>query len=321
MQRSQTLTFGPPDQDNIPKTANGMWGVSLRVRGAELNWRVPDGYWISAATKFVVDYARLIAAELFRLPHRYGYDPASTYTVLAQTWDRATEPLPSLALGRDVRGHEEVGLIPDAYYIESSGYADLYSFSLRSPKWSRRSSEVVWRGSVTGQGNVASPSDIPRVKLALACRDIVGVDVALTGVHETMKFPRHELTEFLEDEHLLSTGWPIRDFALHKFTLDIDGHANAWGLLEKLIFGCCVLKVSSPFEQWFYPRLHPWEHYVPVSADLSDLSEAVQWCRDNDAHCEWIAANGARLAATLRLQAELPRSCLEFMRIARPAPG
>ena len=314
------MTFGPPGQYDVPQTAHGMWGVLLRVHGAEFEWSIPEGLWLSAATKFTVDYARLVAAELFRLPHRYGYDPASTYTVLAQTWDRATAPVRSLALGRDVRGHEEVGLIPDAYYIQSSGYADLHSFALRSPKWSRRSSKVVWRGSVTGQGTVASPGDIPRVQLALACRAIAGTDVALTGVHETMKFPGDELVAFLKDQHLFSQGWPIRDFAHHRFTLDIDGHANAWGLLEKLIFGCCVLKVHSPFEQWYYPRLHPWEHYVPVSADLSDLADAVQWCRDNDAHCEWIAANGARLAATLRLQAELPRSCLEFMRIARAEP-
>ncbi len=298
-----------------------MWGVILRVRGAEMDWRIPEGFNISAATEVAVDYARLVASELFRLPHRYGYDVGSTYTVLAQTWDRATAPVRSLAFGREVKGQEEVGLIPDAYYIKSQGYADLYSFALRSPKWSRRSSELAWRGSVTGQGTFASPGEVPRVKLALACRSIADADVALTGIHETMNFPGLELAAFLENHRLLAKAWPIRDFARHKFTLDIDGHANAWGLLEKLIFGCCVLKVHSPFEQWYYPRLHPWEHYVPISADLSDLPEAVQWCRDNDAHCEWIAANGARLAATLRLQAELPRSCLEFLRIAKTCPG
>ena len=315
------MTFGPSVHDDLGGAYDDIWGVVLRVRGADVDWRVPEGFNISAATEVAVDYAKLIVSELCRLPHRYGYHTNSTYDVLTQTWDRATAPARSLAFGRKVVGEEKVGVIPDAYYIKSHGYAELYTFALRSPKWSRRSPELVWRGSVTGQGAVASPSDIPRVQLALACRHIAGTDVALTGVHETMKFPRDELVTFLKNEHLFSQGWPIRDFAHHKFTLDIDGHANAWGLLEKLIFGCCVLKVNSPFEQWYYPRLHPWEHYVPVSADLSDLAEAVQWCRDNDAHCEWIAANGARLAATLRLQAELPRSCLEFMRIARAVPG
>lgn len=209
-----------------------------------------------------------------------------------------------------------VGLIPDAYYINEKGYSNLYRSGLRSPAWSLRSANVVWRGSVTGQESFESPADIPRVKLALACRETPGMDVALIGVHETMGDDEPRISEFLKRESLLGRRWPKQNFCYYKYALDIDGHASAWGLLEKLILGCCVLKVESPFEQWFYPRMHAWEHYVPVAADLSDLASAVQWCRDNEAHCEWIAANGVKLAATVRLHAELPRSCLEFMRAA-----
>lgn len=62
-----------------------------------------------------------------------------------------------------------------------------------------------------------------------------------------------------------------------------------------------MLKVASPhgFRQWYYDRLDPWTHYVPVAADLSDLAERVQWCRDNDDACQAIAATGQRLAHSM----------------------
>ena len=60
---------------------------------------------------------------------------------------------------------------------------------------------------------------------------------------------------------------------------------------------------------------------MPVAAELSDLEERIAWCRDNDARCRWIAANGARLATTLRLRTELPRSCITFLATAEARPG
>ncbi len=314
------VSFGPPAAQAFAAPAGEVPGLACTVRAGQAAFHVPPGFGVAEANAVAEDYLRLIAAELNRLPHRYAYDPASVYSVLVQTWDRALVPVRSLAFGRDVLGHGEVGLIPDAYYIASHGYAVIYDLGLRLPAWARRSPLAVWRGSVTGRGGFERPADIPRVRLALACRDLAGTDVALIGVHETMQFPRAVLDAFLTKERLLAPAWPVRDFAFYRFVIDIDGHANAWGLLEKLILGCCVLKVESPYEQWYYPRLRPFVHYVPVAADLSDLGDALAWCQANDARCQWIAANGARLAATLRLQAELPRSCLAFMRTAQAAP-
>lgn len=295
------------------------WGFECTLIGGRVECRTPEGFSAAAADDQAIQYLQRIAAELARLPHRYAYDPQTAYTVLVQTWDRARLSARSLAFGRKTAGQGQVGLIPDAYYIHSDGYAGLYVASLRMPAWADREACIAWRGSVTGQGRFASPLDIPRVRLAFASRVLCDTDVKLMDVHETLRFPHDELRRFLAEHDLSGERWPMQSFSRYKFCIDIDGHANAWGLLEKLILGCCVLKVASPFEQWYYPRLHAWEHYVPVAADLSDLAERVQWCRDNDAHCRWIAENGVRLAATLRHHLELPRSCLQFMQTANAA--
>jgi hypothetical protein len=311
------VNLDPQSARALQTPAEEIYGVVCRVQAGEVEASVPPHFKVAAATEVAVAYVRELAAEMMRLPHRYGYDPQTAYTVLVQTWDTAVLPTPSLAFGRDVEGHRSVGLIPDAYYVAERGYANLHTLGLRTPAWSRRSATLAWRGSVTGQGPFAAPEDIPRIKLALACRDMAGVDVALIGVHETMGDVLPGLADFVRREGLLAPRWPKQNFCYYRYALDIDGHANAWGLLEKLILGCCVLKVATSLEQWFYPRMHAWEHYVPVAADLSDLGEALDWCRANEAECEWIADNGRRLAATTRWQAELARSCMEFMKVAR----
>jgi len=38
--------------------------------------------------------------------------------------------------------------------------------------------------------------------------------------------------------------------------------------------------------------LEPWVHYIPLSADLSDVEEKMQWVIDNDAEARRIAHRG-----------------------------
>jgi hypothetical protein len=42
-----------------------------------------------------------------------------------------------------------------------------------------------------------------------------------------------------------------------------------------------VLLVDRPHKEFFFESLKPWEHYVPVAGDLSDLSERAKWVFDN----------------------------------------
>jgi hypothetical protein len=60
-----------------------------------------------------------------------------------------------------------------------------------------------------------------------------------------------------------------------------------------------VFKVESHYEQWYYGTLKPWEHYIPVKGDLSDLHKRFEWALQNDESCRRIAENGKRLATHL----------------------
>lgn len=288
-----------------------MWGLMIRIEGARVDASVPGWLMNATATYAAIDQAKRAAHELAANPDVYGFDPDAIYTIFVQTWDRALTSVPSVAFGRDVVGQPAVGLVPDPYYMASQGYRDLRRSAVDLPGWASRANHVTWRGSVTGDNKIAAPQDLPRIRLALACRDMPNTDVGLIGVHSTMNNGRLPgmLDDFVNTNGLKRNRWDMKDFGRYRFTIDIDGHANAWGLLEKLIVGCCVLKVDSPFEQWYYDRIKPWQHYIPVKSDLSNLEEIIEWCLENQTHCQWIANNGARVAASLTLAHELPQTC------------
>lgn len=43
-----------------------------------------------------------------------------------------------------------------------------------------------------------------------------------------------------------------------------------------------VLKQDSGYYEHFYNELRPWEHYIPVRADLGDLLDMIRWARSHD---------------------------------------
>lgn len=91
---------------------------------------------------------------------------------------------------------------------------------------------------------------------------------------------------------------PIYEQSRFKYILYVEGHcaANRYAFLMRL--GSVILKVESRCvadEMWYYPILEPFQDHVPIKADLSDLAEKIQWCRDNDDHCRQIAARANEL--------------------------
>jgi hypothetical protein len=99
----------------------------------------------------------------------------------------------------------------------------------------------------------------------------------------------------------------------YKAQIDIDGNANAWsGLYWKLRSNSVVLKVASPKQhvQWYYDRLIPWEHFVPIKNDLSDLEEIVSFVLDpaNERKVREIANKATELAESLAYRTEVQRT-------------
>lgn len=217
--------------------------------------------------------------------------------------DYRQNALPSVAYGRAIGSDSVVGLIPDTYFFESHGYAAtraaIASGSL--PKWADRKTAVFWRGTATHDNRSLAgsppqdPSEIPRVALCLALQTAHRADVGIRPWH-TGNPPPSAVEQFIEAAGLAKPLVPMLQHAEFKVQIDIDGVANAWGCFDKLLMGSCLLKVASPYEQWFYTELKPWIHFVPIRNDLSDLHEKLDWCFSNDREAEEIGRQGQALA-------------------------
>lgn len=70
----------------------------------------------------------------------------------------------------------------------------------------------------------------------------------------------------------------------YKYQINMDGTVAAYRLPYLLAGDSVVLKQDSIYYEHFYNELRPWEHYVPVRADLGDLLEKIQWARQHDEH-------------------------------------
>lgn len=202
--------------------------------------------------------------------------------------------------------------LPDLYFFRQSGYADLRDKVAHSQiPWRERCDKIVWRGGPNGNGLQSYASEVSthpsvrhRIRMAWVCRNS---EIDFRFVYQKRDpYAAVARRAGFEGERI-----PVTEWMGKKYAIDIDGFTNAWdNLYHRLLMGCCVLKVQSEFgfRQWYYDALKPYEHYVPVRADFSDLFEKVDWVRSNPRQAEQIAAAGQALAHSMTFESETARA-------------
>jgi hypothetical protein len=78
--------------------------------------------------------------------------------------------------------------------------------------------------------------------------------------------------------------------------IDIEGYGYSGRLKHLLWSHRPVLLVERPYTEYFMPYLKPFEHYIPVKRDLSDLVEKAHWCLNNNTQVAKIAENAYNFA-------------------------
>jgi len=79
--------------------------------------------------------------------------------------------------------------------------------------------------------------------------------------------------------------------ARFKYHIDLGGGGGTtWtGTVEKLALPGVLFHHQTPTKDWFHDLLVPWEHYIPVETDLSDLREKFEWAETHPAEAKRIA--------------------------------
>jgi hypothetical protein len=189
--------------------------------------------------------------------------------------------------------------------------------SMASP-WGRKPHTVAFRGSTTGVAP-STPADLsinPRLHLALLAKEHRRKNV---GRKEVARHPSRQpnwdvgVTKLVQVSPevaaaIVAAGLQLPDeqfvslIRRARGLFDVDGNVNSWsGLWWKLRSNSVTIKVESSNKQWYYDKLKPWVHYVPVAANMSDLDAAVHFVLDsaNDNALKAIARASTRFIKNL----------------------
>lgn len=167
--------------------------------------------------------------------------------------------------------------------LETMGRVSLDMMSVQAntgPLWAEKNATAFWRGRDSRQER------LELVKLSRAHPDMI--DAAFTNFF----FFKH-------DESLygpLVKHVSFFDFFKYKYQINIDGTVAAYRLPYLLAGGSVVFKQDSGYYEHFYNELRPWEHYLPIRADLGDLLEKIRWARSHDEEVKKIALAGQQFA-------------------------
>jgi hypothetical protein len=212
-------------------------------------------------------------------------------------------------------GQDTAILIPDSQYLQSFGYTRFRRMVLNDPvPWFDREPTFFWRGAANGFAGrkpTTYGTDFgwcPRLNLCAHAQTSRFADRMNIGITELPPpFKGDALAERRKLERFMREHVPALKQIHYRYLIDIDGWANSWsGLFQKLLLGATVLKVRSKSDskQWYYDRLRPFENYVPVESDLSDLDDMAAWVEAHPVEAERIAENGNQLASSLTFSNE-----------------
>lgn len=165
-----------------------------------------------------------------------------------------------------------VVMIPDPVFIQSRGII----FRNLGQPYHQREPQVFWRGSTTGYGNCMR---LQRVRMVTLANSTPWTNIKISNLVQHCGAKNREM---FHDLHLIGEKKPEEFWCNYRGIIDIDGNANAWGLLWRLSSGSVTFRVDSSFCGIYGFHLKPWVHYIPIRSDLSDFRNVTSLVMSTD---------------------------------------
>jgi len=166
--------------------------------------------------------------------------------------------------------------------------------------WENKKNKIFWRGRTTN--GLYTPENfrtIPRVKLIyLSTKNPHLIDAAFVP---PLVQNAEQVIEFLAKEaRPLMPTVAIPDHFLYKYLIDIDGNSCTYSRCRWIMLSNSVLlKLQSNNIQWYYHMLKPYENYVPINCDFSNIMDVLDWLTQNDNEAREISKRANMLAKLL----------------------
>jgi hypothetical protein len=183
--------------------------------------------------------------------------------------------------------------------------------SYRIVPWEMRLPVAFWRGGTSGSDSMTIRRKVVEKLLPNSSCDVRftrGVSAASDAAVPDEYFAPHRVA--------------IEQHFAYKYILIVDGNVIASSHQWVFGSGSVPIMVTHPGNgYWFQKYLEPMKNYVPVSYDLSDLDEKIEWLVAHDVEAREIADNALRLARTV-LSSEFQKKYIddEVQRIVKRNP-
>ncbi len=187
-------------------------------------------------------------------------------------------------------------LLPDfeAWVFNDDMLAQYENYCLQHP-WEAKREIMFWRGSSTGTHfTLENYKSLSRIKLVMLGEKASSwLDVGLVTLCQgAEKIP--ELRSYVKPFE------NIKNHFAYKYLIDVDGNSCTYSRCRWILLSNSVLvKPESQNVQWYYKALKPYEHYIPVRGDWSDLEEKYRWLKANDKEAQHVAFASQQLGKSL----------------------
>lgn len=188
-----------------------------------------------------------------------------------------------------IKSAKYVSLIPDYYSVSIAWEKDCLKMldSMKQIPWEKKFSQAFWRGGSHDKGYDQGFRQRPRVIISELSKnhpDLIEAGINLT---DYMQYK-----EVLTKEGLIKPHASIEDHLNYKYLPVLDGYMCTYpGYQWRLLSNSVCFKQDSNEVQWFYSALKPYEHYIPINNDMSNLVDQIKWSRNFDSLCKQIANN------------------------------
>jgi hypothetical protein len=78
----------------------------------------------------------------------------------------------------------------------------------------------------------------------------------------------------------------------YKYLISVPSYGTDPEFPYYLSLGSLVLKVNTEYSTWYDHLLKPFQHYIPIKNDLSNLVSTIKWANNHQDACQKIAKNG-----------------------------
>ncbi|KAJ7256590.1 hypothetical protein C8J57DRAFT_1472918 [Mycena rebaudengoi] len=180
------------------------------------------------------------------------------------------------------------------YYYERSWWSGKYAYA-DNVRWEEKIAKIYWRGMSNG-GMIMGDNfrHFARFRLADLARENPGLmDVHITRFTETLCEVELgcDRERVMAEYNITGSADARENLYKYKYVVDVDGTTFSGWFLGLLRSGSLVFK-STIFEEYFNDWLRPFEHFVSVLPDLSDLVQKIEWANANTAEARLIQRRG-----------------------------